>query len=584
MTTSGKGCWGEASGVLLRSIEQLNSQELRTSTADLEANRALISQDPSCFLSRCSPAGTSNGLGIEAIEYIDEASVGIEEFSSRFTAPGRPCMIRGCADGWPARERWASAEALVRSRGHVEVRVTELFSLPRSYFPSAKANPLRIPLKNYCAYAESNLADFPWYGFDDDFTRCEEQGGGGRGLLLDDFTVPPYFADDCYSVSDEARQLFPKSQFFIVGGARTGTGLHVDPSCTSAWNTLLSGRKRWVLFPPGTEGAYKELLGVQEEYSRKLSPPCKWWREDYERIVKEASDGSGSSSFRGMIECIQEAGETIFVPAGWWHAVLNLDFTVAITANPLPPASLHQAWTSFSAACPSKSLLRRVAHQCAARWPDKILPESQEALGAPISQQLVALARGDAGEEEEEEEEEEVAAEYAELRCLGESADKHARGGVLFLDMDGAFKSEGGGDLRQESLEALVELVSATRCEIVLTSSSRVAEVTRVAIKERLNSCGLDFTRWVTAAAMAGGRSAQILEFVTKHVAEQSWAVVDSVGVGSTETGLMLHVLLASRCVISPQFGPGGALEAAKILLDADDDEGWRREEEEYNN
>lgn len=138
----------------------------------------------------------------------------------------------------------------------------------------------------------------------------------------------------------------PPHRWFLIGPKRSGSEVHIDPLATSAWNTSIQGRKRWVLFPPAPDLTKKFVRGAH------LAKPG----EDDEAIqyfdlilprLKTAEGPSGSGKLSEIIECVQHPGETMFVPGNWWHGVLNLDFTIAITQNICNHGNFEKVWKSL---------------------------------------------------------------------------------------------------------------------------------------------------------------------------------------------------------------------------------------------
>lgn len=217
---------------------------------------------------------------------------------------------------------------------------------------------IRIKLRYFIEYMMHNRDDSPLYIFDATF---DEDRVAKR--ILDEYEVPEYFDEDLLGLVGERRR--PPYRWFLVGPCRSGTTVHIDPLGTSAWNTLVVGVKRWVLFPPHVpksvvKGRKLILRGEDDEaihYFTTILP----------RIKRKAAASGGKGEYANFecYEFTQYAGETVFIPKGWWHSVLNITHTVGITQNYCSRRNFDEVWrqTRSGRKKMSCSWLRRLKEQ-----------------------------------------------------------------------------------------------------------------------------------------------------------------------------------------------------------------------------
>jgi hypothetical protein len=248
------------------------------------------------------------GSGLER-----RVGMGTQEFLERYYAVGRPVILAGEMDGWPALARW-TPDYLKAKVGPAIVE----------YQGGRMANA-RFEMEK-----DRHRREAPFDAFMDSIAKA----GGGNDAYLTAYNsernreaLAP-LADDMGFLDKFLTRDHHGMPW--IGPEGTVTSLHHD--LTNNFIAQLVGRKRLKMLPASDVGRLYNDNHVFSRIADLEAPDLDLTR--YPRLV-------GAK----LYDVVLAPGEILFMPLAWWHQVKSLDFSVTVTyTNFLWPNDAHATY------------------------------------------------------------------------------------------------------------------------------------------------------------------------------------------------------------------------------------------------
>lgn len=240
-----------------------------------------------------------------------------QQFRQQYYEQGRPLVIRDLAKKWPAYEKW-----------HWDYFIDIVGDKQVGVYNNIKSD----------AYTAINTAD-DYMSFGDYLRKVKAGPLDLRIFLFNIFQHAPQIVSD-FTWPDELMSGFVKKYpMLFVGGQGSITHMHFDIDMSHILHTQFAGRKRVLLFP------------FEEQYKLYRKP----WEVLSVANYANYSNGFDYDNFPAVklargYEVILQHGDTLFMPAGYWHHMEYIDAGFAMSLRAMQASlsgKLNGLWNLF---------------------------------------------------------------------------------------------------------------------------------------------------------------------------------------------------------------------------------------------
>ncbi len=288
-------------------------------------------------------------MQLQPVDVVNDISA--EDFKKHYYYPMRPLVIRNLAKNWPAYHTW-NWDYFKELVGDQKVAL----------YNNVKSD----------AYTPINTAD-DYKTFGEYIDMIKEGPAAWRIFLFNIFEHAPKLIKDFSWPEHLMNGFVKKYPMLFTGGQTSITHMHFDIDVSHILHTQFAGRKRVLLFP--NEEQFKlyrkpfEVLSMAD-FSNYYDPEKS--KLDYEQFpaLKKAKG----------FDLILNHGDTLFMPAGYWHHMEYLESGFAMSLRAMQPSlsgKLTGVWNLFGMRS-IDTLLKKTIPQPWYNWKKKRIFENAD--------------------------------------------------------------------------------------------------------------------------------------------------------------------------------------------------------------